>query len=277
MKAIIIGATSGLGRETAIRLIREGWELGLAGRRIEELEAIKREFGTLQSTGDTDTAGSAGEARPANSITVSEENNIHIAQIDVTKEEATERLDDLILRLGSPDLLLYVSGVGYQNRALDLEKEIRTVRTNCEGMVRIVDHFVNYVRKNPSVYNKGHKAHIAVVTSVAGTKGIGAAPAYSATKKMGSTYISALVQLSRIENIPVVFTDIRPGFVATALLNPDKHYPMMMTREQAGEHIMKAIKRRARVYTFDWRYCVLVFFWRLVPNCIWERITWAKN
>lgn len=245
MKAIIIGATSGIGKEMAVRLIAEGWETGLAGRRIEELEAIKSASG---------------------------KDSVHIAKIDVTKDDAAERLDELIKETGSPDLLLYVSGVGYQNRELDPEKEIRTVRTNCEGMVRIVDYFVNYVKSKPELYNKEHMAHVAVVTSVAGTKGMGSAPAYSASKKMGSTYISALVQLSRMEKIPVKFTDIRPGFVATAILDPNKHYPMMMTKEKAAEYIMKALKRRARVCTFDWRYRVLVFFWRLLPDCIWERM-----
>lgn len=62
----------------------------------------------------------------------------------------------------------------------------------------------------------------------------------------------ALAQLSRMEDIPVCFTDIRPGFVATDILNPDKHYPMIMTKEKVAEHIMKALRRRKRVYTFDW-------------------------
>ncbi len=57
MKAIIIGATSGIGKEMAVRLIAEGWETGLAGRRIEELEAIKSASG---------------------------KDSVHIAKIDVT-------------------------------------------------------------------------------------------------------------------------------------------------------------------------------------------------
>ena len=94
---------------------------------------------------------------------------------------------------------------------------------------------------------------------------------------MQSTYLSALAQLSRMEHIPVRFTDIRPGFVATDILNPDKHYPMLMTKEKATDHIMKALRRKKRVYTFDWRFRVVTFFWRLIPRGIWERITWIKN
>ena len=44
-KAIVIGATSGIGRETAVRLVEEGWEVGVSGRRIEALEAFKADYG----------------------------------------------------------------------------------------------------------------------------------------------------------------------------------------------------------------------------------------
>lgn len=248
-KAIVIGATSGIGRETAVRLVEEGWEVGVSGRRIEALESFREEYGE----------------------------RVHIKQMDVTQEDATARLDALIEEMGAPDLLLYVSGVGYQNRELDIDKEIRTVRTNCEGLVRILAHFIDYVRKHPDAYSAEHKAHIAVVTSVAGTAGLGTAPAYSATKRMQQTYISALAQLVRMEKIPVMFTDIRPGFVATDILNPDKKYPMLLTLQKAADEVMKAIRRKRRIYTFDWKFRILVFFWRLVPRCIWERLTWVKN
>ena len=135
-KAIVIGATSGIGRETAVRLVDEGWEVSVSGRRIEALEAFREEYGE----------------------------RVHIKQMDVTQEDATARLDALIEEMGAPDLLLYVSGVGYQNRELDIDKEIRTVRTNCEGLVRILAHFIDYVRKHPDAYSAEHKAHIAVVT-----------------------------------------------------------------------------------------------------------------
>ena len=248
-KAIVIGATSGIGRDAALRLAGEGWTVGAAGRRAEALASLRDEAG----------------------------DRMHTAVIDVTGDDATSGLDALMGETGAPDLFLYVSGVGYQNRELDLDKEIRTVRTNCEGMVRIVGHFFNYVRSHPGEYSPGKKAHIAVVTSVAGTAGLGTAPAYSATKKMQQTYISALSQLAAMENIPVLFTDIRPGFVATDLLRPEKKYPMVMLRRKAADEVMKALRKRKRIHTFDGRYRIIVFLWRLIPRCIWERISLVKS
>lgn len=249
MKAIIIGATSGIGRETAIRLVKEGWEVGIAGRREEALASLQAEYGC----------------------------KVHIAPMDVTSPDSTAALDALLYEMGAPDLFFYVSGIGYQNRELDEQIELRTVQTNCEGMVRLVDHYLNYVRSHPEYYSVNNKAHIAVVTSVAGTAGMGTAPAYSATKKMQQTYLSALSQLARMESISVRFTDIRPGFVATDILNPNKHYPMILSKEKAADYVMKALKGRKRIYTFDWKFRFLVLCWRLIPRCVWERMTWVKN
>lgn len=248
-RAIIIGATSGIGREVARSLANRGVALGIAGRRAERLEELVAEFGSER---------------------------IFTAVMDVREESATEALDSLIRKVGAPDLLLYASGIGKQNPELNEEVECQTVLTNSLGMVRIVDHFLNYVKREPR-YNAKHKAHIAVITSVAGTMGMGSAPAYSATKSMQSSYLVALAQHARMEHMPAIFSDIRPGFVATEILNPEKRYPMLISVERAAEHILRGLRHRRRIITFDWRFKLLTLFWRLIPRCLWERITFVRN
>ena len=246
-KAIIIGATSGIGRAVAIRLLEKGWTVGISGRRSDALEAIASQY---------------ERAVPQ--------------QMNITTPDAVTTLDSLLELVGPPDLFLHVSGVGYQNPALDEDKELLMVRTNCEGMVRIVTHFINYV-KSSGEYSNERKAQIGVVTSVAGTAGLGVAPAYSATKKMQSTYLSALSQLVRMERLPVCLSDIRPGFVATEFLNPEKKYPMMITVDDAATHILKGLERKKRIIIFDWKFKCLTFIWKLIPRPIWERMTFIKN
>lgn len=248
-RAVIIGATSGIGREVARSLAQRGVVLGIAGRRAERLEELVAEFGSER---------------------------IFTAVMDVREESATEALDTLIRKVGAPNLLLYASGIGKQNPELNEEIECQTVLTNSLGMVRIVDHFLNYVKREPR-YNAKHKAHIAVITSVAGTMGMGSAPAYSATKSMQSSYLVALAQHARMEHMPAIFSDIRPGFVATEILNPEKRYPMLISVERAAEHILRGLRHRRRIITFDWRFKLLTLFWRLIPRCLWERITFVRN
>ena len=246
---IIIGATSGIGRAVTERLVAEGARVGIAGRREDRLKEIQEQLGTER---------------------------VSYRVMDVTEASATVALDELIAEVGAPDALLYASGIGKQNPTLDADIELRTVETNCMGMVRLVDHFVNYVKREPA-YNKKHKAHIAVITSVAGTMGMGPAPAYSATKSMQSTYLVALAQHARMERIPLSVGDIRPGFVATDILNPEKRYPMLMSVERAARFVVRSLRRHQRITIFDWRYRLLVGFWRCIPRCVWERLTMIRN
>ena len=262
MKAIIIGATSGLGREVAINLLRAGWHVGIAGRREELLEEIASnpEFGT----------------------------NVVYERIDVTAEDAVEGVERLVRWLGGMDLFVNVSGVGFQNPTLDPAVEKKIFDVNGYGFMRMVGWAYNYFKqtKRPlSSANSSPKTgeqcagegHIAVISSIAGTKPLGTAAAYSATKRMQSHYITALAQLARMEGVNVKFTDIRPGFAATDILNSNKHYPMMMKKEYAGRLATEAILKKKRVAVIDWKFAILTFFWSLIPQCVWERLTFVKN
>lgn len=248
-KAIIIGATSGIGYELAKTLLAEGWQVAACGRRLERLQNLQNECTT---------------------------SSLHIATMDVRDSAATEVLDSLLAKMGSVDLLLYASGIGKQNPQLDEEIELNTIATNNIGMVRVLCHFLNYVKTSPE-YHAKRKAHVAVITSVAGTAGMGSAPAYSASKRMQMTYLSAMRQFCCMEKIPALLSDVRPGFVETDILNPNKHYPMLMSRETAVKHMLRVIRRRPRVYTFDWRFRCLVALWKLIPTFLWERISIVKN
>jgi short-subunit dehydrogenase len=245
MKAIIIGATSGLGREIAFNLLREGWHVGIAGRREELLKEIadSAEFGT----------------------------NVVYERIDITSEDAIHSVERLLSKLGDIDLFVNVSGVGFQNPSLDSTIEKNIFDVNGYGFMRMVDWAYNYFMRT------NRPGHIAIISAIAGTKPLGTAAAYSATKRMQSHYITALSQLARMEHLNIRFTDIRPGFAATDILNPNKHYPMMMTKEYAGRLATRAILKKKRVAIIDWKFAILTFFWSLIPRCIWERLTFVKN
>ena len=103
-RAIIIGATSGIGQEVAKNLLREGWQIGIAGRRQPALEDFQR---------------------------IAPE-QIKIQSLDVTQADAAEKLNTLIRKLGGMDLFLLSSGIGFQNPELDIDIELNTARTNVE-------------------------------------------------------------------------------------------------------------------------------------------------
>ena len=151
------------------------------------------------------------------------------------------------------------------NPSLNADIELKTMETNAVGFTRMIGCAYRYFTNNGG-------GHIACITSIAGTKGLGPAPAYSATKAMQNTYLQALEQLAACKHHNIHFTDIRPGFVDTPLLDGTHNLPMLMTTEKVARSIIKAINHRRHICVIDTRWCILTFFWRLIPNWIWRRM-----
>ena len=232
-----MGASSGMGLEVAKLLLADGWRIGVAARRLAALNAVKDENAEM----------------------------VEVAQIDITQTDAPDRLLDLVERVGGVDLYLHASGIGKHNSELDTEIEMNTVETNAAGFTRMVDAVFRHMAINGG-------GHIAVISSIAGTKGLGPAPSYSATKAFQNTYIEALEQLSVSRQLGITFTDIRPGFVDTELLADGGRYPMLMRPKRVARSIVRAVYARRHVKVIDFRYRTLVFFWRLIPRFVWRRL-----
>lgn len=231
-RAIVIGASSGIGLEVAKLLVKDGWMVGVAARRVELLEQ---------------TGAAATE------------------MIDVTTHEATEALQRLIAKTGGMDLFFYASGIGKQNRELKEDIELSTLQTNGVGFTRMIGEAYRYFAQQGS-------GHIAAITSIAGTKGLGPAPSYSATKAMQNVYLQALEQQARSRGLKICFTDIRPGFVDTDLLSGDFRYPMMLKPDKVAREIVYAVSHKKHIRIIDWKYRLLTAAWRRMPRWLWRRL-----
>lgn len=237
-KVFIMGASSGIGLRVAEEFASRGIMVGMAARRMAPMLELQNKY--------PDT--------------------VVCESIDVTHSDAPVRMRHLIDRMGGMDIYFHVSGIGYENLQLDPQREADILETNSAGFARMLCAAYRYFRDNR------RKGHIAAVTSVAGTNGIGRLSAYSASKKCAQTYMVALEQLANAECADISFTDIRPGWIRTPLLREDVSYPMEMTLEYAVPLIIKAIVRRPRVAVIDWRWNILVGLWRLVPDFLWTRM-----
>jgi short-subunit dehydrogenase len=236
-RAIIIGASSGLGMEVSKLLLADGWDIGVAARRTDPLLRIKK-------------------INPQ---------HVETATIDMTDVDAPQCLTDLINRIGGLNLFFLASGIGRQNTDLNIDIEMKTVETNVLGFTRMVDTAFRYFAEN-------YGGHIVVISSIAGTKGLGVAPSYSATKAFQNKYIEALEQLSYMRHLSIKFTDIRPGFVDTALLADGSKYPLLMKPEFVARKIIKSIYSHKHVVVIDWRYSILTALWRMIPRYIWRKL-----
>ena len=239
-KIVIVGASSGIGFQVAADFARAGWRVGMAARRLEPMQAIKDQY----------------------------PDHVEIASIDVTAPDAPQRFADLIEAIDGMDTLLFCSGTGFTDPELDDARIVNTLEVNVVGFARIVAEAYKYFRATASV----EQGQIAVITSVAATKGLGIAASYRASKRFQVQFSSSLEQLAYTQQVNVAFTDIRPGFVRTPILRDDRSYPMIMSVAEAAKLVERAVVARKRVAVIDSRWRIVAGLWSLIPQRLWRHV-----
>ena len=235
-KAIIVGASSGIGNELAKILVENGYEVGITGRRKPELEKMR-------------------ESRPESYV---------ISSFDCTTENNTEKLTDLTNKLGGLDLLILSSGKGDLNEKLNYEIENKTNLLNVNAFTEIVDWTFNY-------FEKEGKGHLVVISSIAGIRGGRIAPAYNASKAYQINYLEGLRQKATKTKNPIYVTDIRPGFVDTDMAKGEGQF-WVATKEKAARQIFGIIKKKKGIGYVTKRWWIIAKLLQLIPNGIYKKM-----
>ncbi len=230
-KAIIVGATSGIGRQLAIILAGNGYQVGITGRREElltELMALKPD-------------------------------SFIASAFDITNiQKVPLKLKELSDQLGGLDLLIMSSGTGKINPALEPDIERYTNEVNVAGFTAVADWSFNFFEGQAS-------GHFAAITSIGGIRGSRQAPAYFASKAYQINYLEGLTQKAKKTGLPIYITDVRPGFVDTAMAAGENIF-WMATVEKAANQIFSAIERKKNVVYVTKRWRPIAFIFRLVPR-----------
>lgn len=228
---IIIGASSGIGRELAIQYAALGWKVGISGRRIDLLQDICR-------------------LNPA---------QLQYECFDATGPDNIHGLTRLLNQLGGADLVIYCAGYGGTSEQFEQVIEQRTFEVNARGFLDLVIHSFHYFQQKGS-------GQIAVISSVAGIRGNSFAPAYSATKAFVSVYAEGLNLKAHRLGLDIVVSDIRPGFVNTEQSASKSHQKFWSAPvSKAAAQIIRAVhqkKRRAYITKRWWLAAVLL---RIAP------------
>jgi short-subunit dehydrogenase len=235
--AIIVGASSGIGAALASELAEEGYEVGLAARRLERLEEIG---------GDLPTEAS-------------------VARIDVTETaEARDRLRQLIDAMGGCDLLVLSAGVGDLNPDLDWEPERRTVDVNVRG-------FAALATLGMQTFAEQGSGHLVGISSVASRFGNGGAPAYNASKAFVARYLEGLRYWADSVDADIAVTDVEPGFVDTEMAMGDRVF-WTASPETAARRIAAAIRARRRHVYVTRRWRLVAWVLALLPERVLSRL-----
>lgn len=174
------------------------------------------------------------------------------------------QLNMIVQRLGCVDLIIISAGTGDLNPELDFAVEKTTIDTNVLGFTLICDWAMAYFE------NQGH-GQLAAITSLAGLRGSGAAPAYNATKAYQINYLEAMRQRAAKSQASITVTDIRPGFVDTAMAKGEGLF-WVSPVEKAARQIILAIERRRKVVYVTRRWAVVAWVLKLLPRFLYDRM-----
>jgi short-subunit dehydrogenase len=236
-RAIVIGASSGIGRSLACLLVNDGYRIGITGRRKELLEALKRENPGAITT----------------------------AMIDVTDlDSISGKLKALADEIGGLDLLIISSGTGDLNEELAFDIEKRTIETNVTGFTCIADWGFNFFQRQQT-------GHLVGISSIGGLRGSGAAPAYNATKAFQINYLEGLRQRAYKNGSGITITDVRPGFVDTAMAKGEGQF-WVASVEKASRQIQRAIQQKRPVVYITRRWRLIAILLKLIPAGIYKRV-----
>jgi short-subunit dehydrogenase len=235
--AIIIGASSGIGLELARLLASRRLRLGLAARRTVLLEQH-------------------AAVLPAVSC---------IRTLDVSDPTAAiSALESMFTDLAPVGFIYLVAGTGHLNPDLLWALEEKTIRVNTLGFAALAACSLRLF------LHQGH-GHLIGISSVAALRGSATAPAYNASKAFASCYLQGLRYRARRSGLPIFVTDVRPGFVDTAMLKATRPF-WVASPAMAAKQIVGAVDtRRALVYvTRRWR--VIAWLLRCLPDAVFTRV-----
>ena len=235
-KIIIVGSSSGLGKELARIYAQQKNKVVITGRRLELLEELKNEYS----------------------------DNIIASVFDVTTDDNKKQIDSLIKTLGGLDLLIYNAGFGDPSIELVPETERLTTLTNVNGFVEVVSHVFNYF------VAQGY-GQIALTSSLSALRGNSWTPAYSASKAYMSNYAEGLSIKARKLKKNIAITDIKAGFIDTKMARANKQFWVAPVQKAAAQ-IIKAIEQKKRIVYITKRWWLVAQIMKWLPYSIYKRL-----
>jgi short-subunit dehydrogenase len=243
-RAVIIGASSGIGEALARKLAFQGFFVALLARRKDALKTICEEIN--QAAGETRAV-----AYPH----------------DVTEYEKVPELFQQILQdMQNINLFVFVSGVLHPvaPEEYNFEKDKEMIDVNLLGAMA-------WLGQAASFFNRMGAGHIVGVSSIAGDRGRVKNPGYQTSKAGLTTYLESL--RNRLRRKGVYVLTVKPGFVQTEMLVGSSITFGAVTPQKAADDIWRAIRRRKNVLYTPWLWRWIMLTIQHIPSFIFRRLS----
>jgi len=245
--AIITGASSGIGHALARALAQQRCRVGLIARRQEPLSELAA---VIEQAG--------GRAAYA------------VADV-VDRSRTVAAIHEVSAQLGPVDLLIANAGVGAPTMVepLNVSDIEKMIRVNVLGVVYSIEAVL------PQMLER-RRGHLAAVSSMAAYKGLPGESGYTASKAAVNTFMEGLrIQL---RDRGIIVTTICPGFVKTPMTEVNEFkMPFLLEADEAARRIVKALRRRVKVYNFPWRMSLLMKVVQWLPDWLLARFMRKYN
>ena len=236
--SIVFGGTSGIGKELSKKLLLDGYKVVITGRSIDLLYELKAQY----------------------------PDKVKVRQNDIQDIKQTEAIfNEIADELGTVDIIIHCSGIGYENPNLEWNKEYDTLKTNVIGATKIYD--LAFL-----LFKKQGFGHLVGISSIASLRGNRESPAYFASKAFQVNYLESLYFKSKeIKGGKVHITDVRPGFVDTKMALGDGIF-WMSSLDKASNQIYSAIKRKKRRVYISKRWNLIAWVLKIVPSWLMKKV-----
>ena len=232
-KIWITGASSGIGRALAIKYSNEGWQVAASARRESLLNDLNK-------------------SNP----------NIHAFVLDVKDEKSVRNVfQNILQKFETLDICVFATGIHdpEAEKKLSSEKIREIMETNFFGTL-------NCIMAVNSFFREKKDGHIAIVSSVAGYRGLPAASGYCASKAALTSLAESLYFDFKRKNVKVSL--ISPGFIKTPMTDKNTFpMPMIKSPEYAAEKIFIGLTKKSSFEIhFPKSFTILLKLLKIMPN-----------
>jgi len=235
---LITGASSGLGKGMAIQFAKQGCNLALCARRMENLEALKLELEAINP-----------------------EIEVYVRQLDVTDyDQVFEVFNAFKLDMGILDRVIVNAGMG--KGASIGTGYFRVNRQTAET------NFVAALAQSEaalSIFREQKTGHLVTISSISAVRGFRRAMTVYAATKAALTSLTEGIRID-VMGTAIKVTCIHPGFIRSEINEKVKTVPFIVDTETGCKAIVKAInKEKANAFVPTWPWAFLHWFIRIIP------------
>ena len=238
---IITGASSGIGKGLATLYATAGYDCGLIARRESKLIELKKELEKTTSA------------------------NVTIGVCDVSKKDAIITcIEDMIDHFGRVDVLIANAGISLASPAYKTTTDHfeKTIQINVLGAGYCAYAVIPTMIKQQS-------GQIAVISSLAGYRGLPEAGAYCASKSA----VNALFESMRLDlkKHSINVSIIRPGYIKSPITNRNEFYmPFLQNTDVGCKKIFRAIQKKRKIFAFPWPLAQIVQTFYFLPCWLYD-------